>query len=88
VVSLLSGVRDARALPTSEIFDTYFDCQLNEVGFRILSCGGHVYTQGQQSGAYRLREWTHCDTGAYSYQWYAWNGSGWTAIAGPPQASC
>lgn len=87
-LSLLSGVRDVSALPTSEVWDTYYDCALNENGWTVLTCGGHRYSEGTLAGSYRLREWMHCTYGTYSYQWYAWNGSGWTAISGPPAASC
>ena len=76
------------ALPTNEVYDTYYDCSLNEVGWRWLTCGGHVYTSGQQGGAYRFRELTSCDSGGYSTQWYYWSGSNWIAFSGPPGPNC
>src|SRR3954468_2676599 len=78
----------ARALPTNEVFDTYYDCSLNEVGWRLLSCGGHVYTSGQQGGAYRYRELTSCNDSGYSAQWYYWSGTNWIAISSPPGPNC
>jgi len=84
-VSLMSSVR---ALPTNEVWDTYYDCALNEVGYRILSCGGHIFTSGQQGGAYRLRELTSCNSGGYSSQWYYWSGSAWVSFSGPPGPNC
>jgi hypothetical protein len=88
LVSLGAGVRDAAALPTSQISDSFQDCALFEVGWRIVTCGGVIYKDGDQVADFRLREWERCDTGAYSYQWYAWNGSGWTPISGTPQPTC
>lgn len=85
VVTLGSSVR---ALPTNEVWDTYYDCALNDVGLRILSCNGHIFTDGQQGGAYRLRETTSCNGDGYNSQWYYWNGSGWTAFSGPPGPNC
>ena len=87
-VAMLSGVREARALPTSEVLDIYYDCALNEVGYRVLTCGGGVGSSGQQGGAYRERVTTHCETGAQTSKWYYWNGSGWTLFSGPPGPNC
>ena len=88
VVSFGIGVRDVRALPVNEVWDTYYDCALNDVGLRILSCGGHIFTDGQQSGAYRYREQTHCETGAWTGRWYYWSGSSWVLFSGPPGPNC
>src|SRR5947209_3157620 len=78
---IMSG---ARALPPNEVDDTFYDCAVNEVGYHDLWCSGHVFSGGQQSGAYRFREIIPCDTGNYSSQWYYWNGSSWVAFSGPP----
>ena len=88
VVSLGAGVRDVRALPTSDVDDTFYDCAMNELGWRFLSCGGHIYTSGQQSGAYRYRIITSCETGSGSAKWYYWSGSSWQYISSPPGPNC
>jgi hypothetical protein len=88
VVSMGVGVRDVRALPTNEVDDTFYDCSLNEVGWHLLTCGGHVYQDGQQGGAYRYRVLTSCDTGSGSAKWYYWTGSSWAYIASPPGPNC
>jgi hypothetical protein len=54
----------------------------------VLTCGGHRNSDGVLAGDYRLREWWHCNYGTYVYQWYYWNGSGWTAFSGPPGPNC
>jgi hypothetical protein len=87
-VSLLGGIREADAAPTNEVWDSYFDCALNEVGWTVLTCSGQRHRYGTLAGAYRLREWYGC----YSYdsgsQWFYWNGSGWTPFSGPPGPNC
>jgi hypothetical protein len=88
VVSLAAGVRDAGALPANEVWDTFFLCSGEEVGWRILMCSGVVQTSGQQSGDYKLRERTNCTTGYYTSDWYYWNGSGWTWFSGNPVPNC
>ena len=77
----------AVAGPGSSIFTEYFDCALNSVGARLVECDGIVYTEGQQSGYFRYREWEPCDGGGTTFQWYRWNGSGWTPID-PPSPEC
>ena len=85
VVSLGASVR---ALPSSEVFDTFYDCALNENGWTLLSCSGRRYSDGTLSGAYRLREWSGCTDGGYTSQWYYWNGSSWVGFSGPPGPNC
>ncbi|HUR82463.1 MAG TPA: hypothetical protein VM733_16995 [Thermoanaerobaculia bacterium] len=87
-ISLLAGVREARALPTNEVDDTFYDCALNELGWKLLSCNGHIYTSGLTSGAYRYRVLTSCDTGGGSANWYYWTGSSWAWISSPPGPNC
>jgi hypothetical protein len=36
VVSFGIGVRDVHALPVNEVWDTYYDCALNDVGPQLL----------------------------------------------------
>lgn len=88
VVSLTAGIRPVDAAPSSEIWDTFYDCALNENGWRVLTCSGRSYSGGILSGAYRLREWSGCYDGSYSSQWYYWNGSWWVAFSGPPGPTC
>ena len=78
----------ASALPKDDIYTLYFNCAMEEVGLHWITCGGGIVTDGQQSGYFRYREWTPCDTGTWHYQWYRWNGTGWTAISGQPTAEC
>ena len=85
VVSLGSSVR--AQYPTDN-WITYYDCSLNVVGSRNRTCGGAVYTNGAQSGAYQFREWFYCDGDGYMSQWYYWNGSSWTGFSGPPGPNC
>ena len=72
------------ASPTHEILTDYFDENCEDIGWRFISCFGHVYYGGQQSGAYKLVERYPCDEGEFSSQWWYWNGSAWIAMAGPP----
>ena len=88
-VSLGVGVRDARALPTNEVDDTFYNCSLTEVGWKILGCNGVIQSSGQTSGAaYRYRELTSCQNGGYSANWYYWTGSSYQWISGPPGPNC
>ena len=88
VVSFGIGVRDVRALPVNEVWDTFFVCSGEEVGYRILGCDNVIYSGGQQSGDYKLREWTNCTYGNHSSAWYYWNGSGWTQFTSTPTPNC
>ena len=88
LVSLSAGIRDVQAGPTHEVWDTFYDCALNENGWLLHTCGGSHQQGGTLAGDYRLRETFHCQTSAYAYQWYYWNGTGWTAFSGPPGPNC
>lgn len=89
VVSLGAGVREVRALPVNEIWDTFFVCSGEEVGYRILGCDNVIYSSGQQTGDYKLREWTNCQYGSYNSAWYYKNSSGgWTQFSGTPVPNC
>jgi len=77
-----------KAAPCQDIFTTYYDCALNEVGYRFLSCGGGVSTSGTLSGAFKEIETSPCDCGSYTDNWYQWNGSSWVLLSGPPSPTC
>jgi hypothetical protein len=85
MTSLAAGVR---AQVAYEIEDTFYDCSLNEVGWRLLACNGQVYTWGVQDGAYRYRRRYACDDSSSTDQWYYKSGSLWVAFSGPPGPNC
>jgi hypothetical protein len=88
VVSFAVGIRDVDAAPSSDIWDTYYDCALNENGWTVLSCNGHRTSSGTLNGAYRLREWYGCYDSSYNSQWYYKSGTSWIAFSGPPGPNC
>ena len=54
VLLLIASVTFAppmKAAPCQDIFTTYYDCALNEVGHRYIFCGGGSNTSGTLSGA-------------------------------------
>jgi hypothetical protein len=70
-------------------FTTYYDCCLNEVGFRWVLCTGGSGSTGTLSGAFREVEVDpSCCGGVPTITWYQWNGTGWTQLSGPPSAGC
>ena len=77
----------AQALPCDEIITTYYDCALNEVGYRDVSCNG-VYSSGTLSGAFKEVTTEPCTCGDFSDNWYQWNGSAWVHLSGPPSPTC
>jgi Family of unknown function (DUF6289) len=77
-----------KAAPCQDILTTYYDCALNEVGYRFLSCGGGVSSSGTLSGAFKEIETSPCDCGSYTDTWYQWNGSSWVPLSGPPSPTC
>ena len=77
----------AHALPCSEIITTYYDCALNEVGYKDISCSG-TFTSGTLSGAFKEVETEPCTCGDFSDNWYRWNGTSWVLLSGPPSPSC
>ena len=82
-VSLAPGVDAA----VDEIHDTFYDCALQEIGWRILA-HDVVTSSGAQSGAYRYREIYADDYTVYDAQWYAWNGTSWVPLEEEPEPSC
>lgn len=85
VMSLAAGVR---AQVAYEIEDTFYDCALNEIGWRLLACNGSIYSWGSMNGLYRMRHRYACDGSSSTSHWYMWNGSVWVVIGGPPTPSC
>lgn len=77
----------AHALPCDEIETTYYDCALNEVGYRDVSCYG-TYSTGTLSGAFKEVQTSPCTCGDFSDTWYRWTGTGWVVISGPPSPTC
>jgi hypothetical protein len=77
----------ANALPCDEIITTYYDCALNEVGYRDVSCNG-TFSSGTLSGAFKEVETEPCTCGDFSDTWYRWTGTGWVVISGPPSPTC
>jgi len=77
----------AHALPCDDIMTTYYDCALNEVGFKEVSCNG-TSSSGTLSGAFKEVETQPCTCGDFSDTWYQWNGSSWVALSGPPSPTC
>ena len=77
----------ANALPCDEIITTYYDCALNEVGYRDVSCSG-TFTSGTLSGAFKEVVTEPCTCGDFSDTWYRWTGSAWVVISGPPSPTC
>ena len=77
----------AKALPCDEILTIYYDCALNEVGERDVSCNG-IWSTGQLSGAFKEVQTSPCECGDYSDNWYQWNGSTWVHLSGPPSPTC
>lgn len=77
----------ANALPCDDIFTTYYDCALNEVGWREVSCNG-TGSGGTLSGAFKEVETSPCECGDYSDTWYQWNGTSWVVLSGPPSPTC
>ena len=84
-VSLGSSVR---ALPTHEVTHIYYDCAMNENGWRTLACNGQWYGTGTLSGAYLWEVIMGCNDFDYDAQWYYWNGSNWIEFEGPPGPNC
>jgi hypothetical protein len=78
----------AKAAPCQDIFTTYYDCTVTEVGWKFQSCGGGVSSSGTLSGAFKEIETSPCSCGDYSDTWYQWNGSTWVVISGPPSPTC
>jgi len=78
----------AKAAPCQDIFTTYYDCALNEVGHRYLFCGGGSSSGGTLSGAFKEIETDPCSCGDFSDNWYQWNGSTWVLLSGPPSPTC
>jgi hypothetical protein len=77
----------ANALPCDDIFTTYYDCALNEVGWKEASCNG-FWSSGTLSGAFKEVQTSPCTCGDYSDTWYQWNGTSWVALSGPPSPTC
>jgi len=77
-----------KAAPCQDIFTTYYDCHLNEIGHRYVFCGGGTDTGGTLSGAFKSIETNPCDCGSYTFTWYQWNGSTWVQLSGPPSPTC
>jgi len=78
----------ATAAPCQDIFRDYYDCALNEVGWKFQSCGGGVSSSGQQSGAFMEVQTEPCSCGDFSDNWYQWNGTTWVLLSGPPSPTC
>lgn len=82
------------APPTSasgctDIFRTYYDCCLNEVGFQYVLCTGGGGSTGTLSGAFKEVEVEpSCCGGTTTITWYQWNGSSWVQLSGPPSPGC
>jgi hypothetical protein len=73
----------------NDIFTTYYDCCLNEVGFRWVMCTGSFGSSGTLSGAFREVEHDPaCCGGVPTSKWYQWNGSSWVLLSGPPSPGC
>lgn len=77
-----------KAAPCQDIFTTFYDCALNEVGWRWQGCGGGFSSSGQQSGAFKEIETSPCTCGSTTDNWYQWNGSTWVLLSGPPSPTC
>lgn len=79
-----------KATGCSDIFTTYYDCCLNEIGSRWVLCesGGSGHT-GTQSGAFKEVEIDpSCCGGTPTVTWYQWNGSSWVQLSGEPAPGC
>ena len=72
----------------NEVWDTYYDCALNEVGGRIMMGDGSMVSWGMQSGTFWHREVWSNNYATYTSQWYVRFGSTWTAISGRPDPIC
>ena len=67
------------ALPTDEI-ERYFYSGCTspvEIGYFDLSCSGHVFTSGQQSGDWKEVYTWPCESGTPTYNVYEWCTDHW-----------
>ncbi|HET7433443.1 MAG TPA: hypothetical protein VFN10_01885 [Thermoanaerobaculia bacterium] len=89
LVASVSFAPSAKATGCSDIFTTYYDCALNEVGSHWVLCSGGSGGTGQQSGAFREVETDpSCCGGTPTVKWYQWNGSSWVLLSGQPTPTC
>jgi hypothetical protein len=83
IVASLCLTPASQALPRDWWIDTYYDCNLNEVGYHLFDCSGHHSYVGQQYGAYRESYQEECSTGqTVDYSWWWWDGSSWVPYTG------
>ena len=78
----------AKAVPTSDILTIYYDCAMNEVGWKYRGCDGTGVNSGQLSGYFREIDATSCEDDSYSDTFWKWNGSGWDLLPGEPTPEC
>lgn len=89
LVASASFAPPAHATGCSDIWTTYYDCALNEVGWHVVLCSGGSTGSGQQSGAFKEVELDPaCCGGTPTYRWYQWNGSTWVLLSGAPSPTC
>jgi hypothetical protein len=85
VLLVLSLAGSARALNEYEVWTHFYDCNLSMVGGTLRECDNGYWMWQQQYGAYKAVETWSCDGGtAGPYAWYAWDGSSWVELEGPP----
>jgi hypothetical protein len=77
-----------QASPSSDIFTTFYDCALNEVGWKWRGCDSQGQDWGQLSGHFKEIEASSCEGGGNSDTWYVWNGTGWSGLPGQPSPDC
>ena len=79
-----------QATGCSDIFTTYYDCCMNEVGSRWVLCSsGGSGSTGTLSGAFKEVELDpSCCGGVPTVKWYQWNGSSWVLLSGEPSPGC
>jgi hypothetical protein len=78
-----------KATGCSDIFTTFYDCCLNEVGSRYVLCTGGSGNTGTQAGAFKEVEVDpSCCGGTPTITWYQWNGSSWVQLSSAPSAGC
>ena len=89
LLASLTVAPPSKATGCSDIFTTYYDCCLNEVGSRYVLCSGGSGSSGTLSGAFKEVEVDpSCCGGTPTVTWYQWNGSSWVQLSGEPAPGC